>query len=56
MSKSPEIAAAVEWDTGEDERHFASTSDGWRVALYRYLFDCHPDYSLAITLGLDARS
>jgi polyhydroxyalkanoate synthase len=71
-----EIEAAVEWRTGEDERHFASTTDGWRVGLYRYraadvpggrkpfpvvmghglagsryLFDCHPDSSLARDLA-----
>ncbi len=71
---SPEFAALVEWETGEDEVHVARTADGWNLHLYRYLprgdagasarprppvvmghglcgsryiFDVHPDYSLA---------
>ena len=58
-----------DWSTGEDERHTAVTSDGWKLALYRYrargrahpypvlcshgmagsrfIYDLHPDYSLA---------
>lgn len=30
------IVAAVDWETGEDERHLALTDDGWALALYRY--------------------
>ncbi len=71
--ESPEFTAALEWETGEDERLVARTADGWNLALYRYrphwagaegrkpfpvvlghglcgsryIFDVHPDYSLA---------
>ncbi len=31
-----EIESAVEWRTGEDERHVALTGDGWHLGLYRY--------------------
>lgn len=33
---SPEFVAALEWTTGEDERHVARTDDGWNLALFRY--------------------
>jgi len=41
---SAEFAQALEWSTGEDERHAAKTSDGWTISLYRYLpeGDPHP--------------
>lgn len=68
---SPEFAAAIEWQSAEDDQHVARTDDGWNLALYRYrpargvaarpypvvlghgfagsryIFDVHPDYSLA---------
>lgn len=78
---SPEFAALVEWETGEDEVHVARTADGWNLHLYRYLpragedgeraparppvvlghglcgtryiFDVHPDYSLARYLAAE---
>jgi poly[(R)-3-hydroxyalkanoate] polymerase subunit PhaC len=28
--------ADLEWQTGETERHYATTDDGWELALYRY--------------------
>jgi pimeloyl-ACP methyl ester carboxylesterase len=36
--------AALQWSTGEDERHAARTDDGWTISLYRYLpeGDPHP--------------
>jgi polyhydroxyalkanoate synthase len=72
--ESGDLDEAIEWHTGEDERHHALTDDGWELGLYRYrargadgaiapkphpvvlshglagsryLFDCHPEYSLA---------
>jgi pimeloyl-ACP methyl ester carboxylesterase len=33
---SPEFTEALEWSTGEDERHDARTEDGWNIAMYRY--------------------
>ncbi|MCU1457730.1 MAG: hypothetical protein JWL73_1822, partial [Actinomycetia bacterium] len=76
---SPEFAALLEWETGEDEVHVARTVDGWNLHLYRYLphvsdadaptrppvvlghglcgsryiFDVHPDYSLARFLAAE---
>ncbi len=33
---SPEFAALLKWETGEDERYVARTDDGWNIQLYRY--------------------
>jgi pimeloyl-ACP methyl ester carboxylesterase len=33
---TPEFEAALEWRTGEDERHVTRTNDGWTLGLYRY--------------------
>ncbi|MCU1457305.1 MAG: hypothetical protein JWL73_1397, partial [Actinomycetia bacterium] len=30
---SPEFAALLEWETGEDEVHVARTVDGWNLHL-----------------------
>jgi pimeloyl-ACP methyl ester carboxylesterase len=40
---SAEFVQALEWATGEDERHFARTNDGWRIGLYRYLPEGDPE-------------
>jgi pimeloyl-ACP methyl ester carboxylesterase len=42
MIDDAELAAASAWTTGEDERHVATTDDGWRLGLYRYRGDGPP--------------
>ena len=39
---SPEFAALIEWETGEDERHVVRTEDGWNITLYRYRAQGNP--------------
>lgn len=69
MISDTQLAQTCAWETGEDERHFAVTDDGWRLALDRYrgsgpsvlcghglagsrfIFDVHPDYSIACSLA-----
>jgi pimeloyl-ACP methyl ester carboxylesterase len=36
MISDADLERGSAWTTGEDERHDATTADGWRLALYRY--------------------